>query len=611
MKKKNVTLFKTRGGVGWILSLVFLIAFSIQLKAQPQMAPKYDVPSSASGSFSNGVSLGTGSVEDPSNGIDGNLSSAADFVNFGFGFGPTWTYTVNLNGAYAGDVYLNVGTSGSVLSASILGGLSVTAYNNNSSVWSIESGLGNVFASWGVNFGSGSNGYIHPTNTRPFNKLVFTYSPLANVGIIGGSNLKIYEVRRVPYEPTPTILSSRTSPKTTLTASTTNLKSDDVVYTWYKGTSATGTPVGTGPTLTNTVEGAAYTVKATVYDGGSFSPSRRSGVATIGSVPSPAITLAPDTWYTFQNTQSEKFLGVTDGSNQNGSTLSIHSDPDNTANQWKLVNSGSGYQIINRKSGKAVDIRASVQDPGSDAIQYTAGNGVNQQWTIVPVGDGTFQIQSNLSDHLVLDNEANGTDDGNPVVINTNSRTPNQTWTIKEVVETALGVHMGETSVAESEMGVVVTWQTYSEVDLADFVIQRSVDGIIFSDVSRVRSKGNSAGTEVYNYTDVSAPEFGRVYYRVKAISKDGTIQTGEVTFLDRRSSTDVKVFPNPAVDYLNVVGVDQSSSYEIWDMSGKLMVPQTKIGNGRISVKQLRPGVYILRFGFKGQVQSLKFIKR
>ena len=73
----------------------------------------------------------------------------------------------------------------------------------------------------------------------------------------------------------------------------------------------------------------------------------------------------------------------------------------------------------------------------------------------------------------------------------------------------------------------------------------------------------------------------------------------------------DISVFPNPAVNYLNVNISDLSKvkSYAMYDMSGKLLLQQEIISNQfEISFSNFSSGNYLLIF--KNDQQKLKTLK-
>lgn len=106
--------------------------------------------------------------------------------------------------------------------------------------------------------------------------------------------------------------------------------------------------------------------------------------------------------------------------------------------------------------------------------------------------------------------------------------------------------------VAEKANDLVdLTWITNTEFKNDHFVIERSIDGIEFTNLMTVQStkKGESV---IYYKTKDKRPAKGASYYRLKQVYTDGTFQyseTRKVFFgLDANA---IELFPNPTSDYV------------------------------------------------------------
>ncbi|MCP2334666.1 Ricin-type beta-trefoil lectin domain-like [Actinoalloteichus cyanogriseus DSM 43889] len=61
------------------------------------------------------------------------------------------------------------------------------------------------------------------------------------------------------------------------------------------------------------------------------------------------------------------------------------------------VDPNAYYQLVNRHSGKALDIEARGTGDGVNAVQWTRNSGTNQQFRFLPSGDGWYRIQARHS----------------------------------------------------------------------------------------------------------------------------------------------------------------------------------------------------------------------
>jgi len=103
---------------------------------------------------------------------------------------------------------------------------------------------------------------------------------------------------------------------------------------------------------------------------------------------------------------------------------------------------------------------------------------------------------------------------------------------------------------------VDVRWATNSEVNILEYEVERSVDGVNFEKIHQVYSSGQPFG-QFYEYRDEGA--IGEQTYRVKIIRLDSTFVYSESAVaisdcLDKRS--EVFVYPNPVGDSHETVTV-------------------------------------------------------
>ncbi|HTI11466.1 MAG TPA: RICIN domain-containing protein [Puia sp.] len=184
-------------------------------------------------------------------------------------------------------------------------------------------------------------------------------------------------------------------------------------------------------TLTGSLSPGTYTVKVSFTD--LF--NQTSNTATTPLTVAGSYTY----WYSFKNVYSSKYLAVKDSSTADLANI-VQYTTNNHASQWGLKSVNGATVLINRKSGKAIDLPGSSQTLGTDPIQYTETDNPNQQWNLVSVGSGKYLIQSNLSNHYVLDDSASSTVNGTNIILysaNGSSGGPNQQW-LQQVADSSV-----------------------------------------------------------------------------------------------------------------------------------------------------------------------------
>jgi hypothetical protein len=168
---------------------------------------------------------------------------------------------------------------------------------------------------------------------------------------------------------------------------------------------------------------------------------------------------------------------------------------------------------------------------------------------------------------------------------------------------------------------VLLTWKTTSEINNKGFVVERSLDGNSFEEVSFVSGKGFANQLTQYELMDEKALSLVyNLYYRLRQIDFDGSevySNTVKVTRQDL-SISKATVVPNPFTHTANLELVSaESTSYEllITDIQGKQLATKqvfvTK-GNNLIQLDELnevRAGVYFINL--KGiESVTLKVVK-
>ncbi len=72
-----------------------------------------------------------------------------------------------------------------------------------------------------------------------------------------------------------------------------------------------------------------------------------------------------------------------------------------------------------------------------------------------------------------------------------------------------------------------------------------------------------------------------------------------------------IRIFPNPVKDYINIQIEESINGFEIYDQNGrKLISSKMKLSKNEIDVKSLSPGAYVLRLELTNKNVSIKFLK-
>jgi Ricin-type beta-trefoil lectin domain-like len=162
-------------------------------------------------------------------------------------------------------------------------------------------------------------------------------------------------------------------------------------------------------------------------------PPARSNPPKSPPAPAPAIA-NPHTPQTVMlvSRVSGKAMQVRDAATSDGATIAQAAISGGKAQQWRLIEAGSGYfYIVNVNSGKALDTFG-YSDDGDLVGQLTRyPDDQYQQWSFTSVGDGFYVVTNRISGR-VLDLQGGGLDDTTPIQQWTAfPNNPNQQWLLR------------------------------------------------------------------------------------------------------------------------------------------------------------------------------------
>ncbi|MCC2334659.1 pectate lyase [Cellulomonas wangsupingiae] len=156
------------------------------------------------------------------------------------------------------------------------------------------------------------------------------------------------------------------------------------------------------------------------------------GLAT--AVSASAASVDTSAWYVLVNRQSGKVLDVAGTSTADGAVLQQWSRNDGQWQQWQFVDSGSGYYRLKaRHSGKVVDLWGWSTSDGGEFRQYTDLNGYNQQFKLVDSASGAYVRLHNRHSGKLLTVTDRSTVDGATITQLTDNNQYNQQWQLVKV----------------------------------------------------------------------------------------------------------------------------------------------------------------------------------
>nr|WP_062431061.1 non-reducing end alpha-L-arabinofuranosidase family hydrolase [Herbidospora daliensis] len=141
-----------------------------------------------------------------------------------------------------------------------------------------------------------------------------------------------------------------------------------------------------------------------------------------------AATVDTNAWYVLINRNSGKALDVYNLSTADGARITQWTRNNGNQQQWQFVDSGGGYyRIKSRLSGKVLDVSGVSTANGAAIIQWSDGNGQNQQWRLADSDSGYVRFIARHS-NKALEVQGASTADGGNIVQYDDWGGANQQW---------------------------------------------------------------------------------------------------------------------------------------------------------------------------------------
>lgn len=182
----------------------------------------------------------------------------------------------------------------------------------------------------------------------------------------------------------------------------------------------------------------------------------------------------------------------------------------------------------------------------------------------------------------------------------------------------ATPVRFVSVSAKKVSQGNVVSWHVSDEAEVNHYEIEKSFDGVNFGVTGSVKYKQATTAVNQYSYTDATASNTDRVYYRVRQVDNNYFYTLSSIVMVKANSENLFQVWPNPTTGRVNVniaVNSTQSTYVELLDLTGSKLLSQPVLlvtGINSILVKELNtftPGIYIFKVFADGKNHMQKIV--
>jgi hypothetical protein len=153
-------------------------------------------------------------------------------------------------------------------------------------------------------------------------------------------------------------------------------------------------------------------------------------------------------------------------------------------------------------------------------------------------------------------------------------------------------------SATRSNFDALLKWTTFQEINVTQFVVEKSTDSIHFFSIGEVTAKGTTNSYSSYQFTDTGLVH-GNNYYRLKIMLSTGQSMYSPIRMVYYNlSTTAITVYPNPVLlgGTLWVSTPSNCWALELHDLTGRTIISQQAVGlHNSMYVANIAKGIYFL----------------
>lgn len=149
----------------------------------------------------------------------------------------------------------------------------------------------------------------------------------------------------------------------------------------------------------------------------------------------------------------------------------------------------------------------------------------------------------------------------------------------------------------KSYADIQLKWNTLNEINIFNFVLERSTDSRVFMQVGNIAPNKNNS----YYYFDRDVSNYEKLYYRLKIIDNDGSFNYSSIVSVDNTKSNtkNQTLYPNPANNNLVILGGNFTEIKIINILGQTVMIKQfltTTNNQIHIDITGLTSGMYFVQ---------------
>jgi hypothetical protein len=166
-----------------------------------------------------------------------------------------------------------------------------------------------------------------------------------------------------------------------------------------------------------------------------------------------------------------------------------------------------------------------------------------------------------------------------------------------------------------------VTWKTASESNSDYFVLERSRDGIHWTEITELKAAGTSNKENHYTHYDLGAGRYFEGYYQLTQVDYDGKFKIYDPVSVqcNKEAEYQVAVYPNPVTDRMLVTVYSLKPSHieiDLTNLSGQILTQREfelkkDMNVFEFDLASYKKGLYIIYVKDEEHFQSLSVSKK
>jgi hypothetical protein len=197
-----------------------------------------------------------------------------------------------------------------------------------------------------------------------------------------------------------------------------------------------------------------------------------------------------------------------------------------------------------------------------------------------------------------------------------------KSFTYQNASEFTLPLVLNTFHAALNSKKVILNWVTGQEKNLNYFAIERSTNGVDYTDAGFVFAVGNTGVKQKYAFSDaINTNNKGVLYYRLRMVDTENRTQHSAIRMIKTGDavSDDIQLttFPNPVVSQLRITipaqWQNKAVNYDVYNANGVLVkhvTAKTASQIESVDMQHLGTGMYVVKASTGTEIAMQRIVK-